>query len=129
MITRLARPLAAVFLLIGGVVHYNLWRQGYRNIPKIGPLFLANMVGSAVLAAAVLGSRRITVYAAGIVFAAASLAALVLSRTVGVFGFTEMIWTPQALRTLTSELAAILALVVAVVVQLRRTRAVAGGQG
>ena len=104
---RLTRLLAAALLLAGGVIHFDLWRGGYRHIPAIGPLFLANFVGSIVLAVAVVLSRRQTFAVGGIVFAAGSLAALVLSRTVGVFGFTETVWTSQAMRTLASEAGAI----------------------
>ena len=120
MNVRLTRLLAAVLLLAGGIVHFNLWSSGYRHIPKIGPLFLANFVGSIALAVAVIASRRSTIAIAGIAFAAGSLAALVLSRTVGVFGFTETIWTTQAVKTLASEVGVIGALGTALVMQ-RRT--------
>jgi hypothetical protein len=107
---RLTRLLAAGLLLAGGVIHFDLWRGGYRHIPQIGPLFMANFVGSIVLATALVSSRRATFAVGGIVFAAGSLAALVLSRTVGVFGFTETVWTSQAIRTFASEAGAIAAL-------------------
>ncbi len=122
MTARLTRLLAAALLLTGGIAHYNLWKSGYRHVPKIGTLFLANFVASIALAAAVMLSRRAIVASAGIAFAAGSLAALVLSRTVGVFGFTETIWTPQAIKTLASEIGAILTLGVALTMQLRATR-------
>lgn len=127
MTARLTRLLAAALLLAGGVVHYQLWRGGYRHIPKIGPLFLANVFGSVALAAAVGLSRRAIVAVAGILFAAGSLAALVLSRTVGVFGFTEMIWTTQAIRTLVSELGAIVTLALALAIQRRAAQPVRSG--
>jgi hypothetical protein len=107
MTARLTRLLAAAFLVGGGIVHLNLWMDGYRSIPRIGPLFLANFVGSIALAGAVIVSRRANVNLAGIAFATGSLVALVLSRTVGLLGFTEMVWTPDAVRTLASELGAI----------------------
>ena len=88
MTARLTRAFAAVLLLAGGIVHFNLWNSGYRHIPTIGLLFMANFVGSIAAAAAVMTSRRASVAFAGITFAAGSLVALVLSRTVGVFGFT-----------------------------------------
>lgn len=121
MTARLARSLAAVLLLTGGVVHYNLWKSGYRHIPRIGPLFMANFAASVALAAAVVVSRRATVAFAGIALAAGSLTALVLSRTTGVLGFTETIWTGQAVQTLASEIGAIVALGVALTLQLRST--------
>ena len=121
MTARLTRSFAAALLVIGGIVHFELWNSGYRHIPKIGPLFMANFVGSIALAAAVMASRRASVAFAGIIFAAGSLVALVLSRTVGVFGFTEAIWTTQATTTLAVEVGAIVALGAALMMQ-RRTR-------
>ena len=120
MTARLTRLLAAILLVAGGIVHYELWNSGYRHVPKIGPLFMANFVGSIALAAAVLASRRASVALAGIVFAAGSLVALVLSRTVGVFDFTEAIWTTQATTTVAVEVGAIVALGVAIMSE-RRT--------
>lgn len=122
MTARLPRLLAAAFLLIGGVVHYDLWRSGYQAIPTIGPLFLANFVGSIALAVAVMVSRRAIVAFAGIAFATGSLVALVLSRSVGVFGFTETIWTSQAIKTLATETGAIITLAIALAIQLRAAR-------
>ena len=122
MIARVTRPVAAVLLLLGGILHYNLWQHGYRHVPKIGPLFLANVVGSIALAGAILASRRVAVVVAAMVFAGGSLLALVLSRTVGVFGFMENIWTSEAINTLASELGVILALSLCLAAQLRRVR-------
>ena len=120
MTVRLTRWFAAALLLAGGIVHFELWQGGYRNIPKIGPLFMANFVGSIALAAAFIASRRASVALAGIAFAAGSLVALVLSRTVGVFGFTEAIWTTQAMKTLVTEVGVIVTLGAAFMMQ-RRT--------
>ena len=119
MTARLLRTVAAVFLVSGGVVHYHLWTSGYRHVPRIGTLFLANFVGSIVLGAAVLVSRRVSVELAAAVFAVGSLAALVLSRTVGVLGFSETIWTPDAVKTLASEIGVILTLGAAMAMQWR----------
>src|SRR5690349_10433161 len=121
MTARLMRSLAAALLLAGGVVHFNLWTSGYRHIPKIGPLFLANFIVSIGLAVAVLATRRPAVALAGMMFAASSLGALGLTRTVGVLGFTETGWTTPAIKTLSTELGAILALAGALALQLRAT--------
>lgn len=122
MTARLVRLCAALLLLAGGAVHYELWTSGYRYIPTIGPLFMTNFIASIGLAAAVVMSRRAIVAFAGIAFAAGSLAALVLSRTVGVFGFTETIWTIEAFQTLLSEVGAIVVLAAAMILQLRSAR-------
>lgn len=126
MAARLTRSLAAVLLVAGGLVHLELWNGGYRAIPQIGPLFMANFVGSIALAVAIFVSRRASAALAGILFAAGSLVALVLSRTVGVFGFTEAAWTPEAMKTLAFEVGAIVALAAALMMQ-RRTVLESGG--
>ena len=46
-----------------------------------------------------------------------SLVALVLSRTTGLLGFTERIWTDMAVQTVTAELGAVVALALAAVVR------------
>jgi hypothetical protein len=124
MTARLTRALAATLLLAGGITHLNLWTGGYRHIPNIGPMFMANFLGSIALAAAVMTSRRAGVAVVGIAFAAGSIAALVLSRTVGVFGFSETIWTTQAVRTLASEVGAIVALGTVLIMQRRTVPAI-----
>lgn len=106
---RTTRIAAAAFVVIGGLVHLQLWRTGYREIPYIGNLFIANVVVSAVLALVVLVLSNRVVTFGGILFALGSLGALVMSRTVGILGFTEREWTDQALRATTAELGAIVA--------------------
>jgi hypothetical protein len=119
MTARLTRLAAAILLGAGGVMHFDLWREGYRHIPRIGPLFMANFVMSIALAGALAVSRRRSFAVAGIALAVGSLAALVLSRTIGVLGFTEMIWTPQAINTLLSEVGVIVALGPVLILQFR----------
>ena len=82
---------AALLLAIAGI-HLYLWQQGYRDIDVIGPAFLLQTVlavGGALLVLA--APRRLLPWAAaaGAAFAAGSLGALVLSTTVGLFGFVE----------------------------------------
>ena len=121
MSARLTRLLGAALLIAGGLIHYDLWEAGYRHIPRIGPLFIANFVLSIAIAGALVVTGRATVALAGIVLAAGSLVGLVLSRTVGVLGFTETGWTPQAISTLGSEVGAILTLGFVLCLQLRAT--------
>jgi hypothetical protein len=119
MTARLTRSFAAVLILVGGLVHLDLWNNGYRTIPKIGVLFMANFMASAVLVAGVMASRRATVALAGIGFAAGSLGAFVLSRTVGIFGFTDVGWNAHATYTVASELGAIVLLATTLLLQRR----------
>jgi hypothetical protein len=111
------RLLAAALLLAGGAVHLDLWRGGYEGIPYIGPLFAANVVASALVALAVLVRFNPVVVVAGIALATGSLVALLLSRTVGLLGFMEAGWSPDALRTIAAEVGAVVTLALAVVVR------------
>lgn len=117
---RIVRLCAVTFVVIGGLVHLQLWRTGYRDIPKVGDAFLGNVGLSAVVAVAVLVWNNWRVHVAGIVFSLGSLVALVMSRTVGVLGFTEQEWTDRAIQATTAEIGAIVTL--AVVMQMRQRR-------
>lgn len=113
----IARPLriaAASALLVGGLVHLQLYFDGYRSIDKIGPSFLLNAIASSVVAAVVAVRREWLVKLAGIGVAAGTLVAFVLSRRGdGLFNFREqgLAPSPQALVALVVEIGAIIALV------------------
>ena len=86
------RVVGAVLLIGIAVIHGYLWHQGYRSIDLIGPAFLLDTVLGALGALAVLvAPRRLLPWAAaaGAALALGTLAALVLSTTVGLFGFVE----------------------------------------
>ena len=69
---RIARLAAATFVLAGGYIHFDLWRDGYRAIDYIGPLFVANAVVSVLLVLALLVRPDVRVAVAGVVFSVAS---------------------------------------------------------
>lgn len=46
-----------MLILVGGYVHFCLYRHGYRFIPKVGVSFLLQFTSSAILAAALLVRR------------------------------------------------------------------------
>ncbi|SDF08170.1 hypothetical protein SAMN05660662_1024 [Blastococcus aurantiacus] len=90
--TAVLRVAGAALLVVVALIHGYLWRQGYRDIDVIGPAFLLQTALGALGAAAVLlAPRRLLPWAAaaGAAFALGSLAALLLSTTVGLFGFVE----------------------------------------
>ena len=122
---RIARLAAATFVLAGGYIHFDLWRDGYRAIDYIGPLFVANAVVSALLVVALLLRPDVRVAVAGVVFSVGSLAALVLSRTVGLLGFTERGWSDMAVQATTAEIGAIVAIALVIVARRRPTPALA----
>ncbi len=103
---RLVRLPAATLLLVGGFVHLQLWQDGYRAIPNIGPLFLVNVAAAALIAVALVIRPSRWIVVAGVGFALTSLGALVMSRTVGLLGFTERMWTDEAFRTVAAEIGA-----------------------
>jgi len=121
---RVATLAAAVLVLAGGAIHFDLWRQGYRGVPNIGPLFLANALSSVGVATAiVLRSGRLALLA-GVGLAAGTLAGLVISRTVGLLGFLETSWTPDAMRTVAAEVGALVSLSLVGVIRGRSDHAV-----
>jgi uncharacterized membrane protein YidH (DUF202 family) len=88
LVLRLA---SAALLVLIGYIHLHLWQEGYREIQIDGPLFLADALAAFVFAGALLVWARpvVGVLAAG--FAAATLGALLISLSAGLFGFQESI--------------------------------------
>lgn len=86
------RLLGAALLAGTATIHGYLWRQGYAGIEVIGPAFLATTVlgflGGLLLLIA--PNRWLPwVATAGAALAAGTVAALLLSTSVGLFGFVE----------------------------------------
>jgi hypothetical protein len=113
---------------VAGAVHAYLYADGYRDIPLVGPAFLVQ--GSVLCALAVLilvgGPAWLNLAAAAI--SVGSLAAFALSRTVGLFGFTETGWepAPYALLSVAAE-TLVIALVGALLIRRRRNAGVPAG--
>jgi hypothetical protein len=87
-----ARVVGATLVLSTGWMHLHLWLDGYRDIPGIGPLFLTDVVLAVLGAVALLLAPDRWVPGVAVLtglFEGASLAALLLSLTVGLLGFTE----------------------------------------
>ena len=118
------RPAGAALLAAIAVIHLHLWQQGYDGIEVIGPAFLVQTVlgfgGALSLLAA---PPRLVPWAAtlGALFAAGSLAALILSTTVGLFGFVETTLATLWWESFWVEAAAVVVLVAIVVLTSRRT--------
>jgi hypothetical protein len=116
----------AALLVWSGVIHLQLWSDGYRGISVIGPLFLIQGIASIVLAVALAAFRRLALLAAGAALATATAAGLLLSASIGLFGYTESLAVPDARTSLVVEFtgAAVLAAAAAIIVAalLRRRR-------
>ncbi|GAB3198341.1 hypothetical protein GCM10027261_25570 [Geodermatophilus arenarius] len=118
------RLVGAALLAAIAVIHAYLWQQGYSGIDVIGPAFLVQTVlgfGGALLLLA--APARLVTWAAvlGAAFAAGSLAALVVSTTVGLFGFVETTEATLWWESFWVEAAAVVVLVVLAGLTRRRT--------
>ena len=99
--------------LVAGIsiIHLDLWAgHGYQHIPAIGGLFLLAGVAGAILTVACLTAPRTragVVAAVCIVFAAGALGALVMSVTIGLFGYTDSSAAPLFYQSIAVESAAV----------------------
>ena len=112
-LSRSLRAAAALALLVGGLIHLDLYFNGYRSLPEIGRGFMVNAIASGVLAAAVAARREWFVRVAGIGLAAGTLVAFWLTRRGdGLFNFREqgLHPSPQAALALFVEIAAVVLL-------------------
>lgn len=122
-LTWVLRLAGAALLAAMGWLHLDLWLDGYRSIQLIGPAFLLNAIAGFVLAVLLLITpRRLLTWTAalGALVAAGTLAALLVSTTVGLFGFVESTAAPLWWATFWIELAAVVVLGVLTVVARRR---------
>ena len=114
---------AAVFVAAGGFIHLREWFALYRHVPADAPGaavvrlgFPVNAVVSFALAAALAylivrrSPRSRYVVGAAFVVQAASLAALIVTRTGSLLGWSEPVWTRAADQTRAVEVGALLAL-------------------
>jgi hypothetical protein len=101
-----ARVIAAGLAGAMAWIHLDLWSTGYRHIHIIGLLFLVNGIVGIVLGAGLLGvpSRLLGALAAATaLFTAGTLAGLILSINVGLFGWKEFLVAPFVHETLVVE--------------------------
>ena len=115
-----SRRAAALLLRLGcvallawiGYIHLHLWQEGYRHIPTNGPLFLLDAVAGFALAAALLAWPRPLAGLAAAGYIASDIGALLISLTVGLFGFKESISAAYVVQTLIIETITLLALLI-----------------
>lgn len=99
----LAIVVGAGLVVATAVIHFHLWATGYRDVPTIGPLFLAQGVAGLAIAGLLIATRRLVVVGLATGFMIASIGGLVVSITVGLFGFTDSLAAPDAGLALTVE--------------------------
>jgi len=80
----------SALLAVSAVVHFHLWGSaGYRHIPTIGPLFLAQAIIGVVLSLATAVFRKLVLVAGAAGLAVSSIGALLISVWWGLFGWQE----------------------------------------
>ena len=120
-----ARWMVNILALAGGValvwssvIHLQLWSDGYQAISVIGPLFLIQGIVGVSLALALVALRWAVLLTAGAVLLAGTAIGLLLSATIGLFGYQESLAVPSAASSLTVEFAGTAVLAAAVVIVL-----------
>ena len=119
------RWLTAVAVLVSGAVHLKLWFDGYQDIDVVGPLFMLNAVGALVIAVAVVAWRHWLPLLGAVGFGASTLAAFVISATVGLFGVHEVWSGGPVITAAVAEVVAVAAGTAALVAEWRQR---SGGQ-
>jgi drug/metabolite transporter (DMT)-like permease len=91
----LIRLAMAAALTVTGISHAYLYVHGYQHIPTIGTAFVMQASVSFALALLILIGGPSWLQWAAAALAGGALGAFVLSRTVGLFGFSEQGWQPS----------------------------------
>jgi len=106
----LLRLALAVSLAVSAASHGYLYIHGYQHIPMIGTAFLIQASVSFSLALLIVANGPRWLDWAAAAMAGGSLVAFALSRTVGLFGFSERGWdpSPHAAITVAAEVLCVL---------------------
>jgi hypothetical protein len=124
VIARTALYLGALAVLATGVVHIQqYYGNDYSTVPTIGTLFFLNFVSAVVLTAGLIApfgwiagryaaAIRALFAVAGIGFAVLSLAALFVSESSSLFGFTENGYRTAIVLAIVAEAAAVVFLLI-----------------
>ena len=83
------RLVCAGLLIWAAAIHLHLWTEGYRDIPTVGPLFLADAIVGFVLAVVLLVWPRPLAGLLGTGFMISTLGGLIVSLNFGLLGFRE----------------------------------------
>jgi hypothetical protein len=95
------RTAISASLAVSGIAHAYLYIHGYRDIPTVGPAFVAQGSIFCTLAVLILAGGPAWLQLTAAIGAIGSLVAFALSRTVGLFGFTETGWQPSPYAAIT----------------------------
>ena len=110
--TMIVRYCIAAATATSGYLHADLYIHGYRYVDWIGPMFLVQAAGSFAVTVLLLVTDTAIPQLGAAGLAGGALVGFVLSRTVGILGFTERGWqpAPQAALTVLTEMVTLLLL-------------------
>ncbi len=115
------RVVVALCVIVSGVVHFLLWRDGMRNVDIVGPAFLLNAVAGPVIGVLVLVWRHWLPLLAAVGFGLSTLGAFtVATLPSGLFGVHSR-WS--GVHEWTSAVTEALAIVLGIVALVRERRA------
>lgn len=95
----------SALIVTTAAIHLHLWLNGYRHVPRLGGLFLAQAITGLVGGPLVALFRNLIAVVAGAGYMAASAVGLILSATVGFVGIHDGLGVPWASASLGVELA------------------------
>ena len=104
-----------------GYIHWYLWHLGYQHIPTDGPFFLLDGIAGVALAVLLLAWPRPVVGLLSAGFVASTILGLLVSLTVGLFGFKESIHASYVVQALVLESIAVIVLLAWTVIAARAT--------
>src|SRR3954447_12162786 len=103
------RMLAAAAVLVSAAIHLYLWFDVFRHTHVVGPAFMVNAVGGAVIAVLLLTWNHWIPLVLAVGFGVATLGAFIIAATVGLYGVHEH-WTGwEAWTAAAAEIVVILA--------------------
>jgi cation transport ATPase len=99
------RILAAAAVLVSAAVHLYLWFNVFRHTDVVGPAFMVNAIGGAIIAALLVTWRHWIPLLLAVGFGASTLGAFIIAATVGLYGVHENwtgweVWTAAAVEVI-----------------------------
>lgn len=91
------RFFGALLLLVIGAIHLYLWFQGFYSVSVIGPLFLANAGFTFLFSTILMFRPKVWSGFVGMMLAASTFAAYLISVSIGLFGFHNTFSAPLAI--------------------------------
>lgn len=115
--------LAALGVLVAGFQHARLFHRGYAEVEIVGPLFLMNGIGSAVVVLALIVDRAWLFVLGALSICVPSLVSIAISHSsAGFLGFREGGYDADALVIVVAEIAAVILASLGAAAMLARTR-------